>query len=1405
MATIDSLVIEIDGESSKAVDSVDRLTASLKRLQSETNGFQIPGLKDIRKQLDELQKNSPLAKIQNQISGFMNGLKALQGVKVPSGLTDQLKGLARDIEGLNGRDYSGLRELTGGLQSLSDVGGLSGTVEALREIPEVVERIGSIGGESMGSFKSSMQSVADGLSPMASQVRDLSNAYGDLPPEIQGAISANGRLAASNTSTARTSQNLLNKTIRLGAVYFALRKAFSFGMEVFEESNNYVESLNLAEVAMGKFADQAQRYAQTVEDIVGINQSEWITSMGSFNQMLAGFGIDQKQTSKMSQQLVQLGYDIQSAFNVSDVQTVMDKLQSGLSGQIKGMREYGVELSVAAMEEYALSKGIDQSWNSMSQAQKVALRYSKIMESTTNIQGDLARTLITPANSLRLLNSQWTVAQRYMGQFVSVIAARVIPIVQTMVAVIGAAAKALASLWGYALPSIPAVQGSIGALDGVADAVDNIGASAGGAGGKMKGLLADWDELNIIQSESGGGGGGGGSSMDALGDLWNLTDYSYNFLDGVQSKMQGIMSSVAAWWDKWSPAVYGLMAGVGTFLATNLLANWALSAWDTVQSAGGLLRYLRQMKKGTAVALGVAGLTAGFVTLKGSMEKILSTENGWSKYWGSFAVGIVELVGSGALSGFMLGGPMGALVGGLTGVAVGVAAVLKAFNNVKQARLHDEFTALFGDVSLTDAQIKSLADTLTYSSFYAQMEFALKGFEEVELSLSQAKTDLENLSSTHWLISLGVLTGEEAQNAFTKDLETAVSDLQNVVQKNGYSIKLITDIAFGEGSEESERVGRITATMNNYLADLGKQAQDVFNAAWSDGLYTIDEQEAVRSILQQMSNIQARLNRAYGTGEIEAAMMGLDFENMDWASRVGVYQQMVDNIARYREIDAGLRTKTAAGYSMLAEEALINWENDPTNPLMKADYEAALKTYEDYISGVSEEAIVAAENLKYWDNMITDTARKAFLSDDVVRYFGEKFAGIEKVFTDFSGSNWYFDGWAGMAENFAQSLAEGWDEESNLMVFNDFFDDLSSRFMIGLNQASKGVNVEDARQLWDNAMPWLTDQRDSLQKARENGEAVGTEYRDQMLAAMQAGAVTGNQDAREYLFGAMAFDSGQFMPLLDTIHFDKDTFSESFSSGFIDSLDIAQDDVGQWYIDFGNGQTELISGLSETMKTNLANMGLELAAYLQDANPVNTTEAQGVLDSSTEFANELKTNMGDAGPLSYDAMNGSISGELKTLAGYVTEITGLADRFVYQKSRFGGGIGGMIGAVVGAVTGGDRPASLPADSMQIPIIPTFAGGGYPKEGQLFIANESGPELVGQIGGQTAVANNDQIVDGIASGVSRATSEQNRLLQQQNDLLRQILAKDSSINIRPSAALGKVVQRSSEMFEKVRGY
>ena len=147
------------------------------------------------------------------------------------------------------------------------------------------------------------------------------------------------------------------------------------------------------------------------------------------------------------------------------------------------------------------------------------------------------------------------------------------------------------------------------------------------------------------------------------------------------------------------------------------------------------------------------------------------------------------------------------------------------------------------------------------------------------------------------------------------------------------------------------------------------------------------------------------------------------------------------------------------------------------------------------------------------------------------------------------------------------------------------------------------------------------------------------------------------------------------------------------------------------------------------------------------------TEVPKILNAIIEWFNKLPGRMMDIGK--------------NILKGVWNGILSMGDWLKQKIDDFFGGIGDGIADAVGIGQG---------TSVDITPVQKFATGGFPARGQLFIANESGPEMVGRIGGKSAVANKDQITDGIATAVYTANAEQNRLLREQNDLLRAILAK-----------------------------
>lgn len=552
MTTIDNLVLEIESNSVDAERGLDSFTKALERLRtfsSNQRGLNVVA-KGIRAVADSANSMS-MTGIQslNEMTNALAQMGALNNIKLSSSFASQIRGIGDATRSLQGIDFSPVKNLSASLAPLASVGkatNLNNIVNTLRKLPDAISNVNKLDSTKIAEFAQKVEELRRAIHPLADEMRAVSAGFSALPKNIQKAIEANAKLVDSNERTTSSLSKMLKRVLSVGGAYYSLRTVFSKAMDAFAESNKFVEALNLAEITLGKNAEAAKAYAEQVERLAGINQVEWLTNLGTMNQMFSGFGVAADDAAHMSQQLTQLAYDIQSAYNVADLSEVMRRLQSGITGEVEGMRRYGVELSNASMQEYLLAKGINVKVSALSMAQKSIVRYNMIMQKTSAIQGDLARTIATPANALRILSNQAAIAGRYLGQLVSVVAAKVIPIFQAVVRVIAMAAQALAALFGYTLPSISGSGGMASGFDSVADSIGGVGGAASDAKKEMKGLLASFDEINVIQQETGsaGGGGGAGGGGVNLDDL--LIDPGYDFLAGLTENENSLFNKVIA-------------------------------------------------------------------------------------------------------------------------------------------------------------------------------------------------------------------------------------------------------------------------------------------------------------------------------------------------------------------------------------------------------------------------------------------------------------------------------------------------------------------------------------------------------------------------------------------------------------------------------------------------------------------------------------------------------------------------------------------------------------------------------------------------------------------------------------------------------------------------------------------
>lgn len=191
------------------------------------------------------------------------------------------------------------------------------------------------------------------------------------------------------------SANLLEK---------GLEKVVEFGKKGIELASDLEEVQNVVDVTFGDGADKIEAFAQSASSSFGLTELQAKQFSGTIGAMVKSMGLTDKAALEMSTALVGLTGDMASFYNL-DHQTAFDKIRSGIAGETEPLKALGINMSVANLEAYALSKGIKTAYDKMSEAEKVQLRYGYIMQQTTDAQGDFVRTQDSYANQVRVLQN----------------------------------------------------------------------------------------------------------------------------------------------------------------------------------------------------------------------------------------------------------------------------------------------------------------------------------------------------------------------------------------------------------------------------------------------------------------------------------------------------------------------------------------------------------------------------------------------------------------------------------------------------------------------------------------------------------------------------------------------------------------------------------------------------------------------------------------------------------------------------------------------------------------------------------------------------------------------------------------------------------------------------------------
>jgi hypothetical protein len=302
-------------------------------------------------------------------------------------------------------------------------------------------------------------------------------------------------------------------------------------------TNEYIENVNLFTVSMGEYAEEATKYAEMLQELMGIDSSEFMRNQGVFMSMANGFGLAKDQAYQLSKGMTEVSYDLSSFFNLP-IEEAFAKVRSGIAGELEPLRALGFALSQATLEELAREKGINKAVASMTEAEKALLRYTAIVEQAgeegMGAIGDFARTIENPSNALRIFEQQVKQLGRALGSVFIPLLAKAMPYVLAFTKVITDLVRKLAALFGFNIKDwTPDVDVSSG-YDDMSESIDNATASAK----KFKNAQMGFDELNVIDPNQGSGSGASGGasfSMD-LKEVW-----TESMLSGITNEVNGII------------------------------------------------------------------------------------------------------------------------------------------------------------------------------------------------------------------------------------------------------------------------------------------------------------------------------------------------------------------------------------------------------------------------------------------------------------------------------------------------------------------------------------------------------------------------------------------------------------------------------------------------------------------------------------------------------------------------------------------------------------------------------------------------------------------------------------------------------------------------------------------------
>lgn len=302
------------------------------------------------------------------------------------------------------------------------------------------------------------------------------------------------------------------------AAAFGVKKLIDFSKSCIELGSNLAEVQNVVDVTFPSMAEQVDKFAKSAAGSFGLSETMAKKYTGTFGAMAKAFGFSEKQALDMGATLTGLAGDVASFYNLSQDEAYT-KIKSVFTGETESLKDLGVVMTQTALDSYALANGFGKTTDQMSEAEKVALRYSFVQKQLSAATGDFSRTSQSWANQVRILSLQFRSLKASIGQGLINIFLPVLRMINTLIGRLVTLADAFKSFTELITGNKSSGQSGVGAVgadaasaaagltdassaaDQLADSTSGVGDAAKQAAKDMISLM-EFDKINKVSKDS---------------------------------------------------------------------------------------------------------------------------------------------------------------------------------------------------------------------------------------------------------------------------------------------------------------------------------------------------------------------------------------------------------------------------------------------------------------------------------------------------------------------------------------------------------------------------------------------------------------------------------------------------------------------------------------------------------------------------------------------------------------------------------------------------------------------------------------------------------------------------------------------------------------------------------------